>query len=195
LVKFFKTTVIGGIVFLVPVIVFIAVVGKAMKWAKKFAAPISTLIPIDSFGDIAVVNIVALIIVILICFLAGLAARTAFARKIVDSLESKILSKLPVYELMKSKMSAIVQAEKADSMKPVLARFDDSWQIALEVERINGGIVTVYVPGAPDPWSGSVCYMTEDRIQPIDVKLPPVLRTLKVLGKGSNDHLRTYLGT
>lgn len=195
MVKFFKTTVIGGIVFLVPVIVFIAVVGKAMKWAKKFAAPISTLIPIDSFGDIAVVNIVALIIVILICFLAGLAARTAFARKIVDSLESKILSKLPVYELMKSKMSAIVQAEKADSMKPVLARFDDSWQIALEVERINGGIVTVYVPGAPDPWSGSVCYMTEDRIQPIDVKLPPVLRTLKVLGKGSNDHLRTYLGT
>ena len=40
-------------------------------------------------------------------------------------------------------------------MRPVLARFENSWQIAFEIERIPGGIITVYVPGAPDPWSGS----------------------------------------
>lgn len=193
MVQFFKTTVIGGFVFLVPIIVFIAVVGKAVEWASKLAKPLSTLIPIDSIGEIAVVNMVALIIVILLCFLAGLAARTTFGRKTVDSLESKLLTKLPVYELMKSKINAVVQAEKADNLKPILARFDDSWQIALEVERITGGTVAVYLPGAPDPWSGSVCYMTEDRIQPLDAKLPPILRTLRVLGKGSNEQLSDYL--
>ena len=77
-------------------------------------------------------------------------------------------------------------------MEPVLARFDDSWQIALEVERIPGGVVTIYLPGAPDPWSGSVCFVTEDRIQPLELTLPPVLRILKGIGKGSNEHLRIF---
>jgi len=75
-------------------------------------------------------------------------------------------------------------------MEPVLARFDDSWQIALEVERIPGGVVTIYLPGAPDPWSGSVCFVTEDRIQSLELTLPPVLRILKGIGKGSNEQLR-----
>jgi len=66
------------------------------------------------------------------------------------------------------------------------------WQIAFEVERIPGGVVTVYVPGAPDPWSGSVCFMTEDRIQAIDPAMPRVLKTLNDLGKGSNEQLRAY---
>jgi len=35
--------------------------------------------------------------------------------------------------------------------------------------------------------------MTEDRIQPLDVTLPPVLRTLRVLGRGSGEQLRDYL--
>ena len=68
----------------------------------------------------------------------------------------------------------------------------NSWQIAFEVERIPGGIITIYVPGAPDPWSGSVCYMTEDRIQTIDPAMSPVLKTLKDLGKGSNEQLSAY---
>jgi uncharacterized membrane protein len=78
-------------------------------------------------------------------------------------------------------------------MEPVLARFDDYWQIALEVERIPGGTVVIYLPGAPDPWSGSVCYVTEDRIQPLELTFLPVLRTLRGLGKGSNEQLRVCL--
>jgi uncharacterized membrane protein len=184
---------VGGILFLVPIIIFIAVIGKALELTKKLAAPLSVLIPLDSIGNIAMVNLLALGIVLLICFLAGLAAKSTLARKSVGNLESRVLSKIPVYGLLKSKIDAIVQPEKAEGMKPVLARFDDSWQIAFEVERIQGGVVGIYLPGAPDPWSGSVCFVTEDRIQPLELTLLPVLRTLKGLGKGSNEQLRAYL--
>ena len=193
MLKFLKTTMVGGILFLVPIIIFIAVIGKALELTKKLAAPLSVLIPLDSIGNIAMVNLLALIIVLLICFLAGLAAKSTLARKSIGNLESRVLSKIPVYGLLKSKIDAIVQPEKAEGMKPVLARFDDSWQIAFEVERIQGGVVGIYLPGAPDPWSGSVCFVTEDRIQPLELTLLPVLRTLKSLGKGSNDQLREYL--
>lgn len=192
MVKFLKTTVIGGVVFMVPIIIFIAIIGKAIELTVKLAAPVSALIPVDSIGNIAVANLLALIIVLLLCFLAGLAAKSTLARKFVSNLESRVLSKIPVYGLLKSKIDAIVQPEKAEGMEPVLARFDDSWQIALEVERIPGGVVTIFLPGAPDPWSGSVCFVTEDRIQPLELTLPPVLRILKGIGKGSNEQLRIF---
>jgi len=190
MVKFLKTTVIGGILFLVPIIIFIAVIGKAVRLIKKLATPLSVLIPLDSIGNIVVVDLLALGIVLLICFLAGLAAKSTLARKSVGNLESRVLSKIPAYGLLKSKIDAIVQPEKAEGLEPVLARFDDYWQIVFEVERIQGGLVAIYLPGAPDPWSGSVCFVTEDRIQPLELALLPVVKTLKSLGKGSSEQLR-----
>ena len=167
MVKFLKTTMIGGIVFMVPIIIFIAIIGKAIKLTHKLAAPVSALIPVD--------------------------AKSTLARKSLSNLESRVFSKIPVYGFVKSKVDAIVQPEKAEGMKPVLAKFDDYWQIAFEVERIPGETVAIFLPGAPDPWSGSVCYVTEDRIQPLELTLLPVLKTLKGLGKGSNEQLRAYL--
>jgi len=193
MVKFLKTTIIGGIVFMVPIIIFIAIIGKAIKLTNKLAAPVSALIPADGIGNIAVADLLALVIILLICFLAGLAAKSTLARKSVSNLESRVFSKIPVYGFVKSKMDAIVQPENAEGMKPILVRFDDYWQIAFEVERIPGETVTIFLPGAPDPWSGSVCYVTEDRIQPLELTLLPVLKTLKGLGKGSNEQLRAYL--
>jgi len=172
---------------MVPIIIFIAIIGKAIKLTNKLAAPVSALIPVDGIGNIAVADLLALVIILLICFLAGLAAKSTLARKSVSNLESRVFSKIPVYGFVKSKMDAIVQPENAEGMKPILVRFDDYWQIAFEVERIPGETVTIFLPGAPDPWSGSVCYVTEDRIQPLELTLLPVLKTLKGLGKGSNE--------
>ena len=193
MLKFLKTTLVGGIFFLIPIVICIAIIGKALAFTKKVAMPLSALIPVDSIGNIGMVNLLALGLVLLICFLAGLAAKLAISRKSVHLLEDRVLSKIPAYELLKSKLQGVVQTETVEGMKPVLARFDDSWQMALEIERIPGGVVTLFLFGAPDPWSGSVCYMTEDRVQSLDVPLPSVLRTLKVLGRGSGERLRDYL--
>ena len=42
------TTVIGGIVFLVPIIVCIVILGKAFEIMRKLAAPLAHALPIDS---------------------------------------------------------------------------------------------------------------------------------------------------
>jgi len=194
--NFLKTTVLGGVLFLVPVVVLIAILEKALGVAQKAAVPLADVIFRGTFlHDHAYVSdLLALGLLLVVCFLAGLAAKTSFARKSVDALEKKVLAKVPTYDSVKSKFLATLQSQsqEGEAMRPVLARFEDSWQIAFEVERIPGGIITVYVPGAPDPWSGSVCFMTEDRIQAIDPPMSPVMKTLKDLGKGSNEQLSAY---
>jgi uncharacterized membrane protein len=191
--RFLKTTVIGGIAFMVPIVIFVMIITKALELTNKLAVPLSAMLPIDSIGHIAVVDLLALIIILLICFMAGLAAKTTYARRQLSLLESKVLSKFPAYDFLKSKMYIVLQKDEAEGMKPVLVRFDDSWQIAFEVENIPGGTSTVFLPGAPDPWSGSVCFVTEDRIQPLESTLPDIIKTLKGLGKGSSEQFHAYL--
>jgi uncharacterized membrane protein len=54
------------------------------------------------------------------------------------------------------------------------------------VERQTPGKVAVYLPGAPNPWSGSVLLTTAERVTPLPSTMLATLRTMQQLGKGAN---------
>jgi uncharacterized membrane protein len=68
----------------------------------------------------------------------------------------------------------------------VLAQIEDAWQIAFLVERLEGGHMAVFVPGAPNPLSGSVYFMTQDRIKAVDIPASVAMKCLRRVGAGSN---------
>ena len=84
------------------------------------------------------------------------------------------------------KCSSFVDAENAaEDLIPVIARFDDNAQLAFEIERTSGGNVVLYLPGAPNPWSGSVIYMPTARVEHLNMKTHEAIKLIRVLGKGS----------
>lgn len=189
-IQVLKTTIIGGIVFLVPIIIVATIIGKAFEIMMTVAHPLSALVPIDTVGKVAIVNLIAIALIFLLCFLAGLAARTEAAARLVRTLESKFLTHIPVYAFVKGMTASVAGTEPGDEMTAVYVRLDDYSQIAFEVERLESGDVAVYLPGAPNPWSGSVCIMTEDRVRPIDASMMAAVRTISHLGKGSGELLQ-----
>jgi len=190
MMQFLKTTVFGGIVFLVPLVILVILVGKALAFSRKFATPLADVLPFGPVGDIIVVNLAGFALLVLICFLGGLAAKSAAVASWVASLEENFLSKIPVYSVIKGTVSNTLQSEDLEAMKPVLAHLDDCSQVGFEIERVVGGKVAVFLPGAPDPMSGSVCYFTEDRVTNIDTSFLATVRVLKGFGKGSNSELK-----
>jgi uncharacterized membrane protein len=80
-----------------------------------------------------------------------------------------------------------------EGMSVVAMRFDDCWQIGFEIERIEGGTVAVFLPGSPDPWSGSVCIAEADRVTPLDLPVAAVVNMARRLGRGANEALRDRL--
>lgn len=191
MLTFLKTTCLGGIIFLVPIVLFIAVLDQALTIVASLAAPIAAVFPVSSIGDLAIVHIVALLILVFVCFLAGLAARTAIAGRVVQSLEANILDKIPAYALMKMKAGSMLSVEDAGNMVPVLIQFDDYWQMGFEVEKLDEEKSLVFLPGAPDPWSGSVRLVLSNRITVLDTNITAVTIMMKALGKGSSRALRT----
>ncbi len=124
---------------------------------------------------------------ILVCFVMGLVALTRPARVGVAWLEKIFLSKIPGYVFLKGAGESALGLEKDAPYPLLLARIEDSWQFGFLIERLEGGNLAVYVPGAPNPLSGSVYYMSPERVRATDIPVATALKCLRQLGAGSQD--------
>ena len=70
-------------------------------------------------------------------------------------------------------------------MKPVAAHLDYMILVGFEAGRTEAGLVIVYLPGAPDPWIGSVDMIETDRVEPIDVNFIETAAICERLGRDS----------
>ena len=193
-IHFFKTTVLGGLVFLVPLVVLVAVLTEAAGLMMMVAEPVAEWIPVDSIGGVALANVIVVIGLGLVCFLAGLVARGTVVRAAVESLESKVLSKLPGYVLIKGMLSGL-QADDNHRLFPVLATFDDAARIGLEIERIEDGRVVVMLPTSPNPWSGMVHIMAPEHVQRLDLPMTAYVENIERFGQATGELLRSIGGT
>ena len=186
---FVKTTILGGIVFLVPIVMFVFIIGKAVKYVRPFTAPLTELLNFGPVVEALIVNLVGIAVIVLVCFLGGMIAKSHLAVELVGKLESGFLSKIPVYAVLKGTVSSTLKVDDENAMKPVLAHLDDCSQIGFEIERVSGGKVAVFLPGAPEAKSGSVCFFTEDRVTSVDASFFATVRVLQGFGKGSDSEL------
>ena len=186
LLQFLRTTLVGGLLFLVPIVVLVIVVGKALAVVHKVVDPLAEHLPVHSIIGLRTPMLLAIGVIVVFCFLAGLFARSAVAKGLVSRLESAVLSSVPGYEFLKSMGESILGVEKDGAYSVVLARFDDALQIGFRIEVLENGLVVVFVPGVPNANSGDVYLMTPDRVTPAKVPPGATLKCLKRLGAGSN---------
>jgi hypothetical protein len=86
--QFIRTTVVGGLFSLAPFVVLIVIIAKALDYAKKALNALLVHIPAASDLTAGAATVLAVGLVALVCFLAGLLARSVPAKRMVDALES-----------------------------------------------------------------------------------------------------------
>ena len=91
--QFVRTTVVGGVFFLAPIVVLIVILAKAFDYAKKGLNAVVVHIPAASDLTAGAATVLAVALVALVCLLAGLVAHTLIAQRLVNALESSVLSK------------------------------------------------------------------------------------------------------
>jgi uncharacterized membrane protein len=186
LLVFLRTTLTGGILFLLPLVVLVIVLGKAQEISRRVVAPLASRIATRSMAGIPMATILAIAVIVLFCFLAGLLARTRLARRAESWLETALLSHVPGYNFLKGISESLMGFEQEHEYPVVLARAEDAWQIGFLMERLESGHYAVFVPGAPSVWSGSVYLMTEDRFRRLDISRAEAVKCLQQLGVGAD---------
>lgn len=180
-----KKTILGGVLFLVPVVFAVILLSKAFELSLRVAKPLDRLVPIESVGGVALANIIAIIIILAICYLAGLLALRGPLAKRIKKIEDLLIDIVPGYVVAKGIIGGVTNTDDGLSvLKPVLAKFDDYEQLAFEVERTDK-MVVVFLPGSPSAWSGTSVLVDPKRITPLDLAPHQINSMLRVLGRGS----------
>jgi uncharacterized membrane protein len=192
LLGFVKTMVVGGLLFLFPLVFVTIVVGRAFTLMLRTTRPIvDNLIPVRTVVDVAVVDVVAVVAMLAGCLVAGLVARSRIGRAAYRAVDANLASLIPGYATLKARLGDAEGDEaRRKAIKTILVRLDDQSQLAFEIERLPDGRVVAFLPGAPDPWSGTSVIVDAGRVTPLAIDILVLGRLLKDLGAGTSAALQ-----
>ncbi|MCW5890192.1 MAG: hypothetical protein KIT14_06530 [bacterium] len=186
-VRTIVTILVGGLLFLVPVVLSVLVVSQALRLAARVLAPIAHVLPLGSVAGFAAANVIAGVLLLVACFVAGLVARTRPGVLVGRRLEHAVLRKMPGFTFLKSAAQGFVGLEGTSEVQTALARVEDGWVPAFIVERHRSGLCTVFVPSVPTPAAGTVYLLPPDRVRPLDVPVATMAGVVMRLGVGLRD--------
>ncbi|REJ92539.1 MAG: DUF502 domain-containing protein [Planctomycetota bacterium] len=182
-----KTTALGGVIFLLPLIIIGALLGQIAQVVYAIAGVLGEWLPIKSAEGVALLLALAILIVLLICFIAGFVARRSFGRRFSGFVEKHLVMFFPRYAIIKEQMTGTIGGDETrPTLKPVSVSFSDCSRIGFQVESAGENEpVTIYLPGSPDPWIGSVVLVEPHRVRPLPLEFAEASAVFEQLGRGT----------
>ena len=190
ILELIKTTLVGGILFLVPLILLVILLRQLLQYTDKLLHPIAQLLPAKTIIGVAIPDLLAAVVLIVVAFLAGLLAKTRFGARLGANVEELILKRLPGFKLLKSMTQGITSSTSGSEVTVALANIDETWQLSFVVERHPNGLLTVFVPSAPTPATGSIFFLKETQVRHLDVSVSAAVKCIMQLGAGSGELLK-----
>ncbi len=185
-------TAIGGLFFLLPLVVVLALLGKVYSVVQSMAVPLHEWIPVNTPLGIALLFVLAVVILVFACFAAGMIASRAVGQQFAGALEKQLMTVFPKYAIYRDLLAGnLKHSQEGPSLTPVLVSTVEGYRIAFEADRLENGLVVVFFPGAPDTWIGSVVLVPHERVFPTELTFNEAVGIFERLGRDSQQQLAT----
>jgi uncharacterized membrane protein len=180
---FVVNALISGLITVVPVYLAVLLLLKAMGSVLGLVSPFARLLP----EWLPAENILALLLLVIVCFLVGVAVRTAAGRAARERLEKSIFSRIPGFELLQSLTQQLTGRGQDKVWKPALVEIEDALVPGFIIEELEDGRVTVFVPSVPTPLAGAVYILDRERVHALNVPFTQAVSTISRWGAGSGE--------
>jgi uncharacterized membrane protein len=177
------STLVTGVLIVAPVYLGVLLLLKLMQSLGSLVRPLTRLVPDWLPGE----GLLALLLVLIVCFVVGFLSRTRLGRAVRDGLEHAVFDKLPGYTLFKSLTLRIAGQTDDMAWKPALAEIEDALVPAFIIEELADGRYTVFVPSVPTPLAGAVYVLDRERVHPTNVKFAQAIKTVSRWGAGCKE--------
>lgn len=194
--KFVKTTIAGGVLFILPLLIVIILVEKAIHILRPLIQKVMPLFSGHTLVGGTSLTILALLALALICFIAGLLAKTTIAERILVALEDRILSNLPGYQLIKDATARFAGLENMEGAKVGLIAEGEGFRFGLVLETHEKWLL-IYLPdgGPAGTTAGEVRALPHDQVTLTDVPWLSLVACLRRGGRGTLDLMNEYVRT
>jgi len=185
--EFFKSTVVGGLLVILPVAVFLFIVSWVFGMVRSAISPLTKVVMQASPLHGLVADGLVIVLLVIACFAVGALVRTSLGSWLYSSLESRILEKAPGYSLIKETVSQFLGQKKSPFSTVALVQIfgNETLVSGFVTDEHGDGTRTVFVPTGPNPTSGNIYHLPENRVHPVDVSVEDAMRSIISCGAGS----------
>ncbi len=180
---FVKTTLIGGLVVVVPVVLVVMALSEAVDVVSVFIGPLEAALPVTTIAGIDVTALLAWCIMVGLCFAAGIAAYTGPGAALGRWFEKR-LAQLPGYRTFKTITRSVTGLHTQQLQPVLLANPMDTKVLAIVIEEGETHCV-VLVPNAPAVMAGSLQYVAKERLTRLNMTLADASKVLSEYGMGA----------
>jgi uncharacterized membrane protein len=181
--EFVVSAFVGGLLIVVPIYLAVLLLLKAMQSVVAFVKPFAMLLPEWFPAE----HVLSLLLVLIACFLIGVAARTPAGRAMRERIEKSLFERMPGYALFRSLTQRMAGKDEENVWKPALAEIEEALVPAFIIEELEDGRFTVFVPSVPTPFAGAVYVLSRERVHPLDVPFTQALKSISRWGSGSKE--------
>ena len=179
--EFTKTALIGGVLVILPIYLSVLLLLKAVGAIMGLVAPISEGLP----ESLPFRELIAIGILIVVCFVSGIAVRTGPGLRAKNALERSLLEKIPGYALIRGLAGKIFGGSDEQSFTVVLAEIEDALVPAFLIEDCGNGQCAIFVPSVPTPAAGAIYIIATERVHLVDVPFTQAVSVISKWGAGS----------
>lgn len=183
--EFLLTTLLGGLLVLLPITIFIFLVQFVFRIIAKVIKPITLIFSSVEMATF-IADILAFVIVVAFCFAVGLLFRTRSGNTIIRYFNTQYLSKLPFYSTIQEIVQQLFGKKESSFSQVVLVDVFDTLMTGFVTDEHPNDIYTVFVPTAPNPTNGFVFHVKKEKLIFTTVKPEDAMRTVIGVGTGSS---------
>lgn len=187
--RFIKTTITGGLLFLIPTSLIIIVLSRVIRWLRPLMRPLVTALDVDRPAGMIVLTALCLLTLAFICFIAGLMISLDKSRKIRRAVEEIVLKFLPGFEYLKVMAGEVTGTDSASKWKAGLLADGDAWVIAFIVDEHPNGMTTLFVPESPRADSGNTKIVETASLRFHQIGMREAYLALRHYGAGLGDKI------
>jgi len=183
--KIIRNHLVTGFIFLMPVLITIAVLGKF--WAKllQIGNKVSGFLRIHTLLGTTGDAIIAVILLLLFCVLAGFLVKLSVFKRMSDWLDERLARFIPGYnDLRKETEKNIGMGPKEEVFETCLVRTQEYWTPAYLIDVADNGNATVFIPLAPTFKTGQVAIFPADSYKKLEIDSKALNQYLVKFGKG-----------
>ena len=185
--RFIMTTLLGGIVVILPASIIFAVFSWLYGSLTALIQPLTNILVTrvrlrESVADFLVIGSI-----LFACFLVGLVVKTQVGQYIYEKLETKVLTFAPGYSLVRETVGQFLGRRKAPFSSVALVNLFGSKTMATAfiTDEHADGSFTVFVPTGPNPTSGQIFHLQGEHVHQVDFPVDDTMRSIISCGAGS----------
>jgi len=188
---YIRTTLIGGVVVVLPLFVFANLLLWLASWIGGKTAPVAEYVASDLQLPVWVGQGLTIAAILLACFVLGAIVSTRFGNRAFNWLERNTVQRVPGYQPVKEIVSYLGKRDQNPFARPVLVTVGEDIRLTgfLSDEGAEG--TTIFVPTGPNPTTGLILHVDPSQVQRVMLPGSDVLKTVIACGAGSQRLLRS----